>query len=68
MELEMRFGKRQFDRLASYFQDSRPTLNYLTLASGIHDELGHFWQELADGKQVEKPDNSLMSGTIWEIC
>jgi starch phosphorylase len=68
IEPDMGLGNGGLGRLASCFQDSLATLDYPTVAYGIHYEFGLFRQEIVDGKQVERPDNWIIFGNPWQIC
>ena len=67
-EPEPGLGNGGLGRLAACFLDSMATLGYAGYGYGIRYEFGIFEQELANGWQVERPDEWLKFGNPWEIC
>ena len=58
-------GNGGLGRLAACFADSLASCNYPAYGFSICYEYGLFRQKIADGLQVELPDNWLPGGDVW---
>ncbi|MBN2739051.1 MAG: glycogen/starch/alpha-glucan phosphorylase [Spirochaetales bacterium] len=67
MEYDAGLGNGGLGRLAACFLDSMATLEIPGYGYGIRYEYGIFSQKIKDGNQMEKPDNWLRYGNVWEF-
>ena len=66
-EADAGLGNGGLGRLAACFLDSIASLNYPGFGNGIRYRYGLFEQKIEDGYQVEKPDDWLKDGYVWEV-
>ncbi len=66
-EPDAALGNGGLGRLAACFLDSLFTHDYPGIGYGIRYEYGMFRQRVADGQQIEQPENWLRYGNPWEV-
>ncbi|MCF7926279.1 MAG: glycogen/starch/alpha-glucan phosphorylase [Candidatus Izimaplasma sp.] len=66
-ECDAGLGNGGLGRLAACFLDSIASLGYPGFGNGIRYRYGLFEQQIENGYQVEKPDDWLKDGYVWEV-
>lgn len=66
-EADAGLGNGGLGRLAACFLDSIASLGYPGYGNGIRYRYGLFEQQIEDGYQIEKPDDWLKDGYVWEV-
>ncbi len=66
-EPEPGLGNGGLGRLAACFMESLATLDFMATGMTIRYEYGLFRQLIANGNQMELPDNWLENGNVWEM-
>ncbi len=67
MEPDAALGNGGLGRLASCFMDALSTLDYPAYGYSLCYEYGLFRQKIADGEQIELPDEWLTYGDVWLV-
>ena len=66
-ESDAGLGNGGLGRLAACFLDSIASIGYPGFGNGIRYRYGLFEQKIQDGYQIEKPDDWLKDGCVWEV-
>ncbi|MFK5883802.1 MAG: glycogen/starch/alpha-glucan phosphorylase [Candidatus Izemoplasma sp.] len=66
-ESDAGLGNGGLGRLAACFLDSIASLSYPGFGNGIRYRYGLFEQKIEDGYQIEKPDDWLKDGYVFEV-